>query len=1010
MTCSFSQTNYFWRAEAINGNWNDTNNWWNGTNAVTAGFGVLQFDNNNQLNMTNNFGGTFNTHQIVFQGTSNEVRTIGGNPIRLFDNGGTDPRIYNYSDVTHIFNVNIDGDNNNPLRIYLESSGVLTFNNPINNQGSDIQFRGASNATARFNGIISGGGDLLIRTSTIVALNAANTYTGNTEVDEGELWIEENGSIANGSNIFIGDATNGTTRAQLTKFFLADADGGQIFANDININRGNNTSRYIGSLNTSGVNEISGRIFIDNNNNNNIFDMNFQIVEPNAVLKLTGGIYRLGNNRVDFDLLKYGPGKLSVENNIINFNSSNNSSIDIREGELEFEAFPSFIRNRNFTITIGRDGPAALNMLQTSNNFQNPITVLSNGGTFIYNSSNNRDYSGVITLTGNLLFNNVGTRDLFSLNNITGAGNLTINSTGSGALTLEDNVYSFTGTTFIQTGTLKFNPPNGGGAVLTYNSKIDLNGGVLSTDGIGNNNRTIVSSKTLKVTTDSTIALGTANAHSLTFANSSGETWSGILTINGWSGTAGAAGGGTLGKIFFGNSNNTLTAAQLDKINFTGFGSGAFIKTNGEIVPKANYYSKGSLDPSLPSSWARNPNGTGGSPANFTETYAVYNVQNGHNMVTGSPWFINSFSKIIIQNGGTLESTSSVNVQSNGFFQVDNGGTYIHNNTSAFGGTIFTGTETFGVSSNFIIRNTNTTGFDASFNNAYGHVTINAPTLSGTVNFAGNLTTINGDFNILNTNNQEIRLSNSGGTLTVGGNFLLDAVGSTLVVKNTTNAGDQNFIVNGNFELREGTFQLNSNTTGGMALLRLLGNQITLGANATISGNAFNEVGFYIGGTGIVNVNINNPIATATLRNRFFYNAATVTAINESYSGTVAQNTVNGSANTPSSGYTVWPVSGSVINNFSINNPAGVTLMDNRVVNGNLTLTNGVLDLTTNTIDRNTSGGILTLGNAGGLKINGTATTPSNYVTHSIDAGSSVEYAGTNQVIASLNSSKIMGI
>ena len=34
---AFAQTTYSWRSEATNGNWNDANNWWNGSTAVPTG-------------------------------------------------------------------------------------------------------------------------------------------------------------------------------------------------------------------------------------------------------------------------------------------------------------------------------------------------------------------------------------------------------------------------------------------------------------------------------------------------------------------------------------------------------------------------------------------------------------------------------------------------------------------------------------------------------------------------------------------------------------------------------------------------------------------------------------------------------------------------------------------------------------------------------------------------------------------------------------------------------------
>jgi len=79
------------------------------------------------------------------------------------------------------------------------------------------------------------------------------------------------------------------------------------------------------------------------------------------------------------------------------------------------------------------------------------------------------------------------------------------------------------------------------------------------------------------------------------------------------------------------------------------------------------------------------------------------------------------------------------------------------------------------------------------------------------------------------------------------------------------------------------------------------------------------------------------------------------------------------------------------------------------IVNGGLTILTGKLDLSTYTINRSTSGGTLSLANATTLRIGGTNTFPSNYSTHSINAGSTVEYYGTAQTVATLNSSQSYG-
>ena len=64
----------------------------------------------------------------------------------------------------------------------------------------------------------------------------------------------------------------------------------------------------------------------------------------------------------------------------------------------------------------------------------------------------------------------------------------------------------------------------------------------------------------------------------------------------------------------------------------------------------------------------------------------------------------------------------------------------------------------------------------------------------------------------------------------------------------------------------------------------------------------------------------------------------------------------------------------------------------------------GTLDLSTFTANRTAGGGTLSLASGAGLKIGGSGTLPTNYSTHSINAASTIEYSGSAQTIATLNS------
>jgi putative cofactor-binding repeat protein len=168
---------------------------------------------------------------------------------------------------------------------------------------------------------------------------------------------------------------------------------------------------------------------------------------------------------------------------------------------------------------------------------------------------------------------------------LSGSGAKTINAgtsvsnnldvTGTASATLSQTL-SISGNTTIHTGaSLTLAAANR----LSENPFI-LSGGTFSTGSTTGYTETL---GTLQVNANSTIQLGTGS-HTLTFAASNSQSWSGeLLTINGWSGSEG--GSGTAGRIFVGNNSNGLTASQLAKIEFTGFGTGATLLSTGELVP-----------------------------------------------------------------------------------------------------------------------------------------------------------------------------------------------------------------------------------------------------------------------------------------------------------------------------------------------------------------------------------------------------------------------------------------
>jgi len=193
----------------------------------------------------------------------------------------------------------------------------------------------------------------------------------------------------------------------------------------------------------------------------------------------------------------------------------------------------------------------------------------------------------------------------------------------------------------------------------------------------------------------------------------------------------------------------------------------------------------------------------------------------------------------------------------------------------------------------------------------------------------------------------------------------------------------------------------------------------TLGVNIAVNGTLTQTAGIAVGtrtltvaGTGTHNA------GTSTVSGAGGYTLASGATLLSGHTGgmggniTTTTKTLNTAANYTFNGTSAQVTSATMpatVNNLTTNNSAGVTLSANVVVSSNLTVTTGTLVLGSFTANRASAGGTLTVSNGGTLKIGGTNTLPSNYSTHSIGATSTVEYSGTDQTLALLNSSQDYG-
>ncbi len=244
-------------------------------------------------------------------------------------------------------------------------------------------------------------------------------------------------------------------------------------------------------------------------------------------------------------------------------------------------------------------------------------TLTINGGTIAANASRsfaNTRFPGGIVVAGDFQLGEVpanvsivsNTANLQFDNNVTlGAATRTITlgnaatntftgviSNTSGGLTLAANANGTSGTLVLSgantfTGALTV---NGGtlaaGAINTIPSAVTmfLGGGTFKTGTAAGFSQT---TGPLVLNASSTITLGTG-IHSLNFLNSSAASWTGTLTITGWTGGYDGTASATAGRIFFGTDATGLTAGQLAQITFRDASNNPFpavILSTGEVVP-----------------------------------------------------------------------------------------------------------------------------------------------------------------------------------------------------------------------------------------------------------------------------------------------------------------------------------------------------------------------------------------------------------------------------------------
>lgn len=245
------------------------------------------------------------------------------------------------------------------------------------------------------------------------------------------------------------------------------------------------------------------------------------------------------------------------------------------------------------------------------------------------------------------------------------------------------------------------------------------------------------------------------------------------------------------------------------------------------------------------------------------------------------------------------------------------------------------------------------------------------------------------------TNGHDITLNIGNGSVTILGDLKQDGTGAVTFSGNgtLTLAGHYNYI-SGSFTAGSGMVVYSGSEAQDVASVpynNLTFNKstsrATIASPVTVSGNLATLTGgeLYADADVTVNGNITIGAGTTVIEDDVAFTTGgnwTTTGLFTANNGTV---TFNGTG--------AQSVNANTFNTVIVNKSAGtLTLSGNLLINSNLTLAAGTLNLGSNQCDRSNTGGVLTLAAATTLQVGGANNFPQNFSANSLSATSTVEY------------------
>ncbi len=458
--------------------------------------------------------------------------------------------------------------------------GVLTLNSATVNsiQNVIIQNDGPSNLTFQDNGAGLMGLALTNNINNIISSNdggSGGTITLASVISSvsGSTPLTVTGNNTNKTVAITGTANTFTGTITLTgveTVFSGDGSFGNT-ANNIIINGGRLTTSFtINPIRNIQVGSTAGTSLSVTKSTTSTFNgviSDYPSAAPGLLVKQGAGILILGGTStytgttvINNGMLQLGKSNALPTTTALSLGQASSTNL----GTFDLAGFNQTIAG--LTSTTGTNAAVARNLVTTSTGAS--TLTIGGSGSYTYGDGSLAN-SGIIN------------------------GAVSIAVTGGGVQILGDNNNAFTGNITLTNGELRFDPnltTGTAGSESFTSSAVNFNGGILGTTNI--NTGSALTFSTLNLQGSSTISkinLG-SNAHTITFAASSGQAWGSLIDtvkITGWLGAYNGT-TGTNGKIFVGTNASGLSGQQLSQIEFID-GSGnvhtASLLATGELVP-----------------------------------------------------------------------------------------------------------------------------------------------------------------------------------------------------------------------------------------------------------------------------------------------------------------------------------------------------------------------------------------------------------------------------------------